>query len=218
MTWILRTPKTTATAARSARSSPGACSTVSNGSASGWPVSRPSAAPMLPHGCAPTAASSGRPGTVEPKATGDDVVLVLPYPISANRYWNAITIPGRTMMAPSKEAIAYRKQVAAIAQAARIAQPFTWRVAVELDLYPHRPQDWARRARRDPEAWDDDVRCIDLGNAEKVLSDALQGIVFTDDRWIWDLHKRRKEPDGEGRVVLRIRPMARLRAQAELIA
>jgi len=173
---------------------------------------------MPPSSCARTAESSGRPATGEPQATGAEVVLVLPYPISANRYWNAITIPGRTMMAPSKEAIAYRKQVAAIAQAAHIARPFTWRVAVELDLYPHRPQDWARRARRDPEAWDDDVRCIDLGNAEKVLSDALQGIVFTDDRWIWDLHKRRKEPDGEGRVVLRIRPMARVRAQAELIA
>ena len=212
MTWILRTPKTAATGAKSARSSPGACNTGSNGSGSGWPASRPSAAPMPPHGCAPIAASSGRPGTVEPQATGADVVLVLPYPISANRYWNAITIPGRTMMAPSKEAIAYRKQVAAIAHAAQIDRPFTWRVAVELDLYPHRPQDWARRARRDPEAWDDDVRCIDLGNAEKVLSDALQGIVFTDDRWIWDLHKRRKEPDGEGRVVLRIRPMARVRA------
>jgi crossover junction endodeoxyribonuclease RusA len=145
-------------------------------------------------------------------------VLVLPYPVSANRYWKAITIPGRTMMAPSKEAIAYRKQVAEIAGAAGMARPFPWRVAVELDLYPQRPQDWARRARRDPVAWDDDVRCIDLGNAEKVLSDALQGIVFEDDRWIWDLHKRRKEPDGDGRVVLRIRPLARVSAQAELIA
>lgn len=148
--------------------------------------------------------------------TGVDVVLTLPYPVSANRYWNAITIPGRTMMAPSKEAKAYRKEVARIANASGIAKPFPWRVAVELDLYPHRPQDWARRAKRDPIGWDDDVRCIDLGNAEKVLSDALQGIVFDDDRWIWDLHKRRKEPDGEGRVVLRIRPLQRVSPQLEL--
>lgn len=141
---------------------------------------------------------------------------MLPYPVSANRYWKAITIPGRTMMAPSKEAIVYRKQVAAIAMAAGLGRPFPWRVAVELDLYPNRPQDWSRRASRDPIGWDDDVRCIDLGNAEKVLSDALQGIVFEDDRWIWDLHKRRKEPDGEGRVVLRIRPLQRVGAQLEL--
>lgn len=151
-------------------------------------------------------------------ATGDEVVLVLPYPVSANRYWNAVTIPGRTMMAPSKEAKAYRKEVAAIASASGILRPFPWRVAVELDLYPHRPQDWAKRTKRDPIGWDDDVRCIDLGNAEKVLSDALQGIVFEDDRWIWDLHKRRKEPDGEGRVVLRIRPLQRVSSQMEIAA
>lgn len=149
--------------------------------------------------------------------TGAEVVLVLPYPVSANRYWKAITIPGRTMMAPSKEALAYRRAVATIARDCGLIEPFPWRVAVELDLYPHRPQDWARRARLDPAGWDDDVRCIDLGNAEKVLSDALQGIVFPDDRWIWDLHKRRKEPDGEGRVVLRIRPLPRASAQLELV-
>ena len=217
MTWILRSTKP-ATGPKSARCSLGACSTGSNGSAHGSMACSNGAARTPLRGCGPTAASSGSGATAAPPVTGAEVVLVLPYPISANRYWNAITIPGRTMMAPSKEAIAYRKQVAAIAHAAQIAQPFSWRVAVVLDLYPHRPQDWARRARRDPEAWDDDVRCIDLGNAEKVLSDALQGIVFIDDKWIWDLHKRRMEPDGEGRVVLRIRPMARVRAQAELIA
>ena len=145
------------------------------------------------------------------------ITLTLPYPISANRYWKAITIPGRTMMAPTKEAKAYREEVAAIARGCGLAKPFPWRVAVELVLYSNRPQDWARRSRLDPTGWDDDVRCIDLGNAEKVLSDALQGIVFDDDRWIWDLHKRRMEPDGEGRVVLRIRPLQRQVVQGDLL-
>lgn len=146
------------------------------------------------------------------------ITLTLPYPVSANRYWKAITIPGRTMMAPTKEAVAYRKEVASIAMRAGLAKPFPWRVAVELDLYPHRPQDWAKRSARNPVAWDDDVRCIDLGNAEKVLSDALQGIVFEDDRWIWDLHKRRKEPDAEGaRVVLTIRPLSKPVVQGSLL-
>ncbi|MEY5097649.1 MAG: hypothetical protein RJA36_368, partial [Pseudomonadota bacterium] len=40
-------------------------------------------------------------------------------------------------------------------------------------------------------------------------ADALQGIVFPDDRWIWRLVKERKEPDGEGRVVLRVQPIVR---------
>mgnify|MGYP000973889570 CR=1 FL=1 len=146
------------------------------------------------------------------------ITLTLPYPVSANRYWKAITIPGRTMMAPTKEAVAYRKEVARIAMSAGLAKPFPWRVAVELDLYPHRPQDWAKRSARDPAGWDDDVRCIDLGNAEKVLSDALQGIVFEDDRWIWDLHKRRKEPDADGaRVVLTIRPLSKTVVQGSLL-
>lgn len=213
--WISRP---TATDARSARCSLGACSTESPGSRPGSTVSHKSAANPQRSSCAAPVASSGSAATEAPAATGDEVALVLPYPVSANRYWKAITIPGRTMMAPSREAIAYRKEVARIANSSGILRPFPWRVAVELDLYPHRPQDWARRTKRDPIGWDDDVRCIDLGNAEKVLSDALQGIVFEDDRWIWDLHKRRKEPDGEGRVVLRIRPLQRVSQQIEIAA
>jgi crossover junction endodeoxyribonuclease RusA len=142
------------------------------------------------------------------------IELTLPYPISANRYWASRVIKAKatgkwmSMTYVTPEAQAYKEQIAWIVSRAGIGKPFDGRVAVELDLYPQRPQDWAKRARANPLTWDDDVRCIDLGNAEKVLSDALQGIVFTDDRWIWDLHKRRREPDGEGRVVLRITPLA----------
>lgn len=147
------------------------------------------------------------------------IYLTLPYPVSSNRYWKAVTIPGRTMMAPSKEAKAYKADVQRIARAAGLAQPLTCRVELWLRLYPARPQDWARRQRRDPAAWDDDVRCIDLGNAEKVLSDALQGIVFDDDRRIWRQHKERMEPDARGaRVELAIRAMpARAVPQADLL-
>lgn len=136
------------------------------------------------------------------------ILLTLPYPVSANRYWKAITIPGRTMMAPSKEAKAYKAEVQRIALAAGLAKPLTCRVELSLRLYPARPQDWARRQKRDPATWDDDVRCIDLGNAEKVLSDALQGIVYDDDKRIWRQFKERMEPDAGGaRVVLAIRAM-----------
>ncbi len=153
-----------------------------------------------------------------------ELVLTLPYPVSANRYWATRVIKAKAtgrymaMTYVTPEAKAYRDQVALIANTAGLRQPITGRVAVELDLYPHRPQDWARRARRDPESWDDDVQCIDLGNAEKVLADALQGIVFPDDKWIWRLAKERKEPDGEGRVVLRVRPIVRaVVAQLDLL-
>lgn len=147
------------------------------------------------------------------------IYLTLPYPVSANRYWNAITIPGRTMMAPSKEAKAYKAQVQRIATAAGLAAPMSCRVEMWIRLYPARPQDWAKRARLDPATWDDDVRCIDLGNAEKVLADALQGIVYVDDRWIWKQHKERMEPDAKGaRVELAIRAMPpRVVPQAQLL-
>jgi crossover junction endodeoxyribonuclease RusA len=147
------------------------------------------------------------------------IELTLPYPISANRYWASRVIKSKAtgkwmaMTYVTPEAAEYRKAVARIATAAGIAKPFDWRVSVELDLYPHRPLDWARRARKSPATWDDDVQCIDLGNAEKVLSDALQGIVFADDRWIWDLHKRRMEPDGESRVIVRVTPMVQAVSQ-----
>ena len=145
--------------------------------------------------------------------------LTLPYPVSSNRYWNAITIPGRTMMAPSKEAKAYKAEVSKIARAAGLAAPMACRVEMWIRLYPARPQDWARRTRLDPANWDDDVRCIDLGNAEKVLADALQGIVYDDDKRIWHQDKRRMEPDERGaRVELAIRAMARRAVpQAELL-
>lgn len=145
--------------------------------------------------------------------------LVLPYPISANRYWKAVTIPGRTMMAPTKEAKAYKVQAQRIAAAAGLSTPLACRVEMWIRLYPARPQDWARRARRDPAAWDDDVRCIDLGNCEKVLADALQGIVYDDDRRIWRQHKERMEPDAKGaRVELVIRAMpSRAVPQAQLL-
>lgn len=137
------------------------------------------------------------------------IFLTLPYPVSANRYWKAVTIPGRTMMAPSKEAKAYKAEVAKIARAAGLAAPMDCRVEMWIRLYPARPQDWAKRARLDPANWDDDVRCIDLGNAEKVLADALQGIVYLDDKQIWHQDKRRMEPDERGaRVALAIRAMA----------
>lgn len=147
------------------------------------------------------------------------IYLTLPYPVSANRYWKAVTIPGRTMMAPSKEAKAYKAEVAKIAHAAGLAAPMACRVEMWLRLYPARPQDWARRTRLDPAGWDDDVRCIDLGNAEKVLGDALQGIVYVDDRWIWKQHKERMEPDASGaRVELAIRAMPRRAVpQADLL-
>lgn len=126
------------------------------------------------------------------------VAITLPYPLSANRYWKAIRIPGRTMMAPSKEAKAYKADVAQLVSAAGITEPIAGRVRVEIRLYPQRPADWLKRARSDPNGWDDGVRCIDLDNARKVLYDALRGLVIVDDRWIREDAAWRMVPDEHG--------------------
>ncbi len=145
------------------------------------------------------------------------IELTLPYPLSANRYWKAITIPGRTMMAPSKEAKAYKEAVGWAAREAGIRAPIAGRVAIEIRLYPQRPQDWARRARLNPAAWDDDVRCLDLDNANKVLFDALKGVAIEDDKWVRRIVAERMEPDGEARVVVRITPLAVPVVQGDLL-
>ncbi|PXX42231.1 RusA family crossover junction endodeoxyribonuclease [Aquitalea magnusonii] len=148
------------------------------------------------------------------------ITLVLPYPVSANRYWR--TYQPKGFKAPvttlSAEAKAYKKLVAGIIHRAGIRQPFDGRVAVDIALYPNRPQDWARRAKKDPECWDDDVQCIDLDNANKVLLDSLKGLVFHDDKWVRKLFGERMEPDGDARVVVTITQLVPERAQQGLFA
>lgn len=137
------------------------------------------------------------------------IELTLPYPISANRYWLSFYAPKikRVITGPTKEATAYKRQVARIAEEAGIRAPLEGRVRVELDLYPQRPQDWAKRAKADPLTWDDTVRCIDLDNARKVIYDALKMVVFADDKMVYEDTGRRMAPDGEARVVVRVIPI-----------
>jgi crossover junction endodeoxyribonuclease RusA len=151
--------------------------------------------------------------------------LTLPYPVSANRYWRTMPIGGkkgaRQIMIRSKEADAYRECVAWEASRRGIRAPIAGRVAINIRLYPQRPQDWAKRAARAPLSWDDDVRCIDLDNANKVLLDALKGVAIEDDRWVRVLSSERMEPDEKGaRVEVRVMrlttesPQASLKAEA----
>ena len=102
------------------------------------------------------------------------------------------------------EAKEYKEQVAWMARAAGVRSPITGRVALDIKLYPHRPLDFAKRMKTHGAAWDDTVQCIDLGNAEKVLSDALKDVVMQDDKWIRKITSERMEPDGEARVVVTI--------------
>ena len=146
------------------------------------------------------------------------IELTLPYPISNNRYKAPRIVRGSFItwyLTP--EAKAYKAEVILRATLAGLRQPFPGRVSVHMQLYPKRPQDWERRVRKDPLNWDDDVQSMDLDNARKVLLDALNGVAYVDDRWIWRDSAERMEPDGEARVVVTISPIVRASPQASLI-
>ena len=145
------------------------------------------------------------------------IELNLPYPISANVYWRSYARGGRAIVTVSKEAEEYRSRVNLLCWQAGVRAPIEGRVAIEVDLYPQRPLDWAKRARLNPSGWDDGVRCIDLDNANKVLLDSLKGVAIDDDRWVREIHARRMEPDGEARVVVRIRALSAQSVQADLL-
>ena len=145
------------------------------------------------------------------------IVLSLPYPISANRYWHPVTIGKRITIVPTKEAKQYRTDVAYAVRAAGVLDPIKGRVAIEIDLYPHRPQDWAKRMREHGDSWDDTVQCLDLDNATKVLLDSLKGVAIEDDKWVRRLVSRRMEPDARpARVLVRISAMPAMQPQVAL--
>ena len=148
-----------------------------------------------------------------------ELCLTLPYPLSANRMWRTYMPKG--FKAPvtvlSADGKAYKAQVCGLARIAGVKKPITGRVAIDIKLYPNRPQDWQKRVKRDPEAWDDTVQCIDLDNANKVLFDALKGVAIEDDKWVRRITSERMEPDGEARVVVTITAIASNQTQAPLI-
>jgi crossover junction endodeoxyribonuclease RusA len=133
--------------------------------------------------------------------------ISLPYPISANRYW-ATRVAGKfaqTYVTP--EAKAYKAHVAQLV-ALQGVKCSSDRMMLTIRLYPNRPQDWLKRVCKDPDRWDDTVQCIDLGNCEKVLSDALNGVAWTDDKQLRRITLERMEPDEHGaRVEILIEPV-----------
>ena len=155
--------------------------------------------------------------------------LILPYPISANLYWRTVVVKSQGALGPdgpqpyastyvSEEAKRYKRDVRIAAYEQGVRAPIAGRVSVGIQLYPHRPLDWQKRVRADPMNWDDDVRCLDLDNAFKVLNDALRGVAFKDDAWIRRIEAERMEPDTEGaRVVVTIQPIVRKSPQASLL-
>lgn len=136
------------------------------------------------------------------------VTLTLPYPISANVYWRSFVPRGgtRALVVLSDAAKAYKRIAHQIAMAAFVRTPILGRVELEITLHPPLPKDAAKRALKNPQGWDETVRCIDLDNALKVTIDCLKGFVIEDDKWVWKIEASRGQPVEGGAVVVTVRP------------
>jgi crossover junction endodeoxyribonuclease RusA len=145
------------------------------------------------------------------------ITLTLPYPLSANRYWRPVKLGAHISIVPTKEAKAFRADIAARCRDQGVRVPLAGRVHIDVKLYPARPQDWQKRVRKEGASWDDTVRCIDIDNANKVLLDALKDVAIEDDKWVRRLTSERMEPDGEARVVVTITAMPVAQPQADLL-
>lgn len=152
------------------------------------------------------------------------IELRLPYPPSANRYWRTrVFFPrgqkgaAQVQTYVSADAKEFKDAVGWIARAAGIRAPITGRVAIEYTLHPHRPKDGDLRERRDPNGWEDTVQCLDLDNAQKLLLDALKGVVMDDDKWVREIHGRRGAPVDQGALVVRVTPIVVQVVQADLL-
>ncbi|MBJ9895246.1 RusA family crossover junction endodeoxyribonuclease [Burkholderia cenocepacia] len=160
-----------------------------------------------------------RRANLPPQKLDTPLTLVLPYPISANRYWKSFNLGKRIMTAPSSEAKAYKQQVGWLLRAAGVREAIKGRVQVDIVLYAKRPQDWQKRMREFGAHWDDTVQRIDLDNARKCLYDSLKEIAFEDDFWIWKDSGEVAEPDAHGaRVVVTITPIVVEQPQAAMFA
>lgn len=144
------------------------------------------------------------------------LTLTLPYPVSANRYWRSFVVNGHVQTVVSAEAKAYRREVAWLLKLAKIREPIYGRVALTVKLYPKLPLDAITRMRKLGDEWENEVRCIDLDNALKILLDAMKGRVFIDDAFVWRLHAERGEPKLEACVEVTIERIPYIKPQQSL--
>lgn len=119
--------------------------------------------------------------------------ITLQYPISVNRYW---TIAGRRVT-PTADGRAWKAAARALAfsQGAQHQLVRSGPVAAEIVLLPRKNKDGAAAGVRP-----------DIDNCLKVALDAMQGVLFTNDRQIVELHARVGSAVQDGALMVRVRP------------
>lgn len=121
--------------------------------------------------------------------------IVLPYPVSANRYWQSFVPKGwsRAVVHPSTEAKKYKRTVGVIAMAAGLKQPSRNHMAIVFTLCPRKNKDGSASAV-----------VLDLGNCLKVAEDALQGIVYENDKQVQDIRLRYGDATDDGALIVEV--------------
>lgn len=198
-----------------------------------------------PFGTAPAAAVVRAPAPPPvPTQPGRPITVTLPYPPSANRYWRTrVVFPKMEKMAaawkeggvkalyalltkesfvntyPSEDGKAFKESVGWLLAAAGIRAPMkAQRYQVDIQLWPHRPQDWKTRMKKDPLYWADTVQRMDLDNCRKAVNDALNERAITDDKAIWKDSGEVMEPDGrDACLVVTITPLVKANPQESLL-
>lgn len=122
-----------------------------------------------------------------------DGALLLPYPVSANRYWRH----GQSRTYVSPEAQDYKARVVEIATAAGCVP---WEVEVELwvTLHPKLTVDGLPNKTR-----------MDLDNALKIALDCCQGALYINDRQVVAVHAAVGEAMPDGGLTVRAQPHRR---------
>lgn len=121
--------------------------------------------------------------------------LILPYPVSANRYWQSFVPKGwtRAVVHPSTEAKAYKQEVGWIAKQAGLRAPSERPMGLIFTLCPRMNKDGSASAT-----------VLDLGNCLKVAEDALQGIVYVNDKQVRDIRLRYGEATEKGALIVEV--------------
>lgn len=118
--------------------------------------------------------------------------MLLPYPISANRYWRNM----RGRMIKSKEAQDFCNDVKEIAAYGK-AKLINGDVAINVTLHP--------KTKKNGQA---SAVCCDLDNTLKVVIDALQGVAYANDKQIKSIFACVGEPIPNGGLTVQWREHA----------
>lgn len=123
--------------------------------------------------------------------------LMLPYPVSANRYWRSFKARNSNYVnvVISDEAKVFKQECGWMAKKAGLISPVSGHLELRIVLHPIKP----KTIRLDSE-----VRCMDLDNALKVSIDALKGICYHDDNQIRRLCAEKGEPIEHGGLSVEI--------------